>query len=313
MLVAHMFVSRKPFCRAAVLWACATLAGAQAQDDTLAAGDGTSSATPPVITAPADAARERPWRLGVAFGYGRRTNPLIQSEDIPVVVDVDVAWFGKRWFFDNGDLGFGLLDRPAFTTNLVARVNSDRVFFGKTNSRYVSFAYQGVGASFAPLTDASTGLVVPAPVLVQPPKRDYAIEAGVETLFDGAWGAATLRAFHDVSDTHRGFEVSADYQYRVTRGRLSFAPSLGVAYKSARLNDYYWGVHLDEANPGLPAYRAHAGFGWEAGLRANYYVTKKLRFALSANYERLQSSVADSPLAARDHVFGYFSGLAWTF
>src|SRR5690349_15759272 len=47
---------------------------------------------------------ERRWRLGAALGYGKRTNPLIQSEDIPVVVDLDIAYFGDRWFFDNGDL-----------------------------------------------------------------------------------------------------------------------------------------------------------------------------------------------------------------
>ena len=70
----------------------------------------------------------------------QRTNPLIQSEDIPVIVDLDIAWFGERWFFDNFDLGFALIDNARFTTNIVARVNSDRAFFGKTNTRYVNFA-----------------------------------------------------------------------------------------------------------------------------------------------------------------------------
>ena len=69
--------------------------------------------------APRPLPEEKSWRLGVALGYGMRTNPLIQSDDIPVVVDLDIAWFGERWFFDNGDLGFELFDRPSFTTNLV--------------------------------------------------------------------------------------------------------------------------------------------------------------------------------------------------
>ena len=77
----------------------------------------------------------------MALGYGERTNPLIQSEDIPVVVDLDIAWFGERWFFDNFDLGFELFDRPSFTTNIVARVNSDRAFFSKTNTKYINFSY----------------------------------------------------------------------------------------------------------------------------------------------------------------------------
>jgi outer membrane protein len=248
---------------------------------------------------------ERHWRLGIALGYGERTNPLIQSKKIPVLVDVDVAWFGKRWFFDNGDVGFALLDRPAFTTNIVARVNTDRAFFSKTNTRYIQFQYLSQG-DLAPASSA-------APQAFKPPKRDYAVELGLETLFDGDWGAATLRGFHDVSGTHNGFEIGADYDYRFTRGRFSLAPTAGVEFKSRALNDYYWGVHADEASFNIVEYHADAGFGWHAGLRTNYYVTKHLRAAVSVNYERLQASVADSPLVKNDYVLGFFGGFAWTF
>ncbi len=88
---------------------------------------------------------------------------------------------------------------------------------------------------------------------------------------------------------------------------------MGVSYKSAALSDYYWGVHDDEATFLLPVYEAEGGFGWEAGLRTSYYLTKSIRLALSANYERLQHSVAVSPLVEDDHVLGYFAGMAWQF
>ena len=71
--------------------------------------------------APAVAADESPWRLGVALGYGERSNPLAQSEDIPIVVDLDIAWFGERFFFDNGDLGFTFADNRLVTASVVAR------------------------------------------------------------------------------------------------------------------------------------------------------------------------------------------------
>ena len=282
--------------KAAGLWALASLAMAEPD----AAAQAAVAATPPGAAAP-----ERHWRLGIALGYGERTNPLIQSDKIPVLVDLDIAWFGERWFFDNGDLGFAVLDRPAFTINAVARVNTDRAFFSKTNTRYINFQYLAAG---------DTAFTPAAPVQAfKPPKRDYAVELGFETLFDGEWGAATLHAFHDVSGTHNGFEVGADYDYRLTRGRFSIAPSVGIEYKSRALNDYYWGVHADEAGLNVAEYHVDAGLGWQAGLRANYYVTKRLRIAASANYERLQKSVAKSPLVKNDYVLGYFTGLAWTF
>lgn len=287
----------------AALWAAAGLAFGQAGSPSTG-----SAATPP--SAPAQT--ESHWRLGAAFGYGQRSNPLIQSDDIPVLVDLDIAWFGKRWFFDNGDVGLTVLDRPNSTTSMVARVNSDRVFFGKTDTRYVNFAYRGNGMTSA-IIDQETGAQVDEPVEVTVPDRDYAIEVGVESLIDANWGTTTLRAFHDVSGTHGGYELSAYYSWRWISGRVSFVPTVGVSYKSARLNDYYWGVSADEASLALPEYHAGGGFGFEGGLVGNYHLSSNLRIAVSFNYEELTDDVAASPLAEDDYVMAYFTGLAWTF
>jgi len=301
----------------AAICAAAPMAHAQSTPGDAKAEVAMQPATP-VPNAPHALPAEKNWRFGVGLGYGQRTNPLIQSEDIPVVVDLDIAWFGERWFFDNFDLGFALVDNARFTTNVVARLNSDRAFFGKTNTRYVNFSLTAGGAQ-APIV-ASPGAPSPPPgsnfneaVELKVPDRDYAVELGLEMLLDGEWGQATLRAFHDVSGTHEGYEISADYSYRWIRGRFSLAPSVGVAWKSAALSDYYWGVHADEVLPTLQGYQVDAGLGWEAGLRASYYFTKSMRFALSANYERLQHSVAMSPIVAEPEVIGYFAGLAWQF
>jgi len=295
------------FLNVAALWSVVVLAQAQTADPAGNAATATSSSASAPLPAP-----ESHWRLGAAFGYGQRTNPLIQSDDIPVLVDLDIAWFGKRWFFDNGDVGLTLFDQAHSTTSLVARLNSDRVFFGKTNARIVNFKYAGNGEVQA-FVDPATGAQVDQPVEVVPPDRDYAIELGVESLIDGDWGAATLRAFHDVSGTHGGYELSAYYSRRWLVGRLSLAPTVGISYKSAQLNDYYWGVQADEANAALPEYHPRDGFNFEGGLVANYHITRNLRFAVSVNYERLADDIAASPLAEEDHVMAYFSGFAWTF
>ena len=131
---------------------------------------------------------ESRWRLGAALGYGMRTNPLVQSDDIPIVVDLDIAWFGDHWFFDNGDLGVTFADNDRLTASLVARVNSDQVFFGKTDTRFVAFDFTGM-----PLAES---------VDFKVPDRDYAVELGMELLTDGAWGRLQASAFHDVSNTH---------------------------------------------------------------------------------------------------------------
>jgi len=299
----------------AAIWALAPVAQAQSDPAGAPAQTEVQPATP-VPNAPHVFPKEKSWRFGVGLGYGQRTNPLIQSEDIPVVVDLDIAWFGERWFFDNFDLGFSLVDNARFTTNVVARLNSDRAFFGKTNTRYVNFSLTAGGAQVPIVSPPSTpvpGAGYDVPVELKVPDRDYAVEVGFEMLLDGAWGDATLRAFHDVSGTHEGYEISADYSYRWIRGRFSIAPSVGIAYKSAALSDYYWGVHADEVLPSLQGYEVEGGIGWEVGLRTSYYLTKSMRIAVSANYERLQDNIAQSPIVAEPDVIGYFAGLAWQF
>jgi outer membrane protein len=240
-----------------------------------------------------------PWRIGAAFGYGERSNPLILSESIPVVVDVDIAWFGKRWFFDNGDLGFTLRDNSRGTLNLIARVNSDRVFFNRTNTQFVSLG--------------SDGGQLPEPVLLRVPDRDYAVELGFEWLADGRWGRLTVAGFHDVSGTHNGFSVDAEFAYPWYHARWAVEPTILLRYKSAALNDYYWGVRTAEASSALPAYVVSSGLNWQLGARASYYLSSHLRLAASVNYERLNGSAAGSPLVRDPEVVAFFAGLAYQF
>ena len=252
-----------------------------------------------ILVSSSAAADESPWRLGAAIGYGERSNPIVFADDIPVVVDLDIAWFGERFFFDNGDLGLTFADNDRFTASLMARVRSDRVFFSRTNTRFVS-----IGLTGTPLA-AETRVVIP--------DRDYAIEAGVEILSDGRWGFLQVAAFQDVSGTHRGFDVDATWGIGVRGGRWYFEPSLGFNYKSSRLNDYYWGVRPSESNPATPAYTAGDGVNTRARMRASYHFDRQWSLTLSAEVERINDAAADSPIVTDDSVFGWFAGVAWRF
>ena len=68
--------------------------------------------------------------------------------------------------------------------------------------------------------------------------------------------------------------------------------------------DLYEAHYHDEVLPTLQGYEVEGGFGWEAGLRTSYYVTKNVRIAVSANYEKLSDSIALSPIVAEPEVIG---------
>jgi outer membrane protein len=244
-------------------------------------------------------APESRWRLGVALGYGLRTNPLVQSDDIPIVVDLDISWFGDHFFFDNGDLGLTFLDNEYVTTSLVARVNSDRVFFGRTNTKFVSvnFATQG------PMSDARIAI----------PDRDYAAELGLELLADGRWGMLQIAAFHDVSGTHEGYEVEFDYSYGWRNQRFYIEPSFGLSFKSEDLNNYYWGVPADNLGSTFPGYTASSGVNAFARLQFSYQISRNWLFSFVGEVERMNDEAAGSPIVEEQNVIGYFAGFGYRF
>lgn len=255
-------------------------------------------------------AQESAWRLGIAAGYGERSNPLIQSKDIPIAIDVDIAWFGRRFFFDNGDVGYTFADGRTGTASIVARLNSDRVFFGKTNSRVVNVV--SVGPNGDPLL-GSNGQPITTPVPLDPPERDYAVEAGVEYLLDGRAGRMALSWFRDVSSVHDGYSIDVEYGYPLYGRRWTVEPALMARYKSRALNDYYWGVRASEANAALPAYRAGDGVNLQASLRGSYFLTRNTRLVGAVTVERLSAAASRSPVVEDLAVLGWFGGVAYQF
>lgn len=245
------------------------------------------------------AEEESRWQLGIAVGYGIRTNPLVLSDDIPIAVDLDIAWFGDRFFFDNGDIGFTFADNEYITASVVGRYNSDRVFFGKTDTEFV--------------TAGLDGATLPVATLLEVPDRDYAGEVGLEMLAGGRWGRLQLTAHHDVTGKHDGYEVHADYGRGFRQQRWFFEPSVGISYKSAALNDYYWGVRPGEASPALPVYEAGAGVNVHGRLMLSYQLNRNWQFALVAEAERLNDEAFASPIVIDRTVFGYFAGFGYRF
>lgn len=286
----------------AVLISIASVDPLAAHAQSAAAGDDTNGAALPQASSDGSEIAfpaESRWRLGVALGYGLRTNPLIQSDDIPIIVDLDIAWFGEHFFFDNGDVGLTFTDNEYLTASLVGRVNSDRVFFGKTDTRFVTVDLAGQALS--------------APTRLSVPDRHFAAELGLELLADGRWGFVQMAAFHDVSGTHEGFEIELDYGYGWRNQRFYVEPSFGVSFKSQELNNYYWGIAAHETGPVLPGYTAGSGVNVSARLQLGYQISRNWTLSFVGEVERLNDEAAASPIVEEQNVYGYFAGFSYRF
>jgi len=69
------------------------------------------------------------WQISVAVGGGVRTNPVLERKDIPLIVLPEVSYTGERFFIQNLDFGFILLENAVHRLNLLATPSYDQVFF----------------------------------------------------------------------------------------------------------------------------------------------------------------------------------------
>ncbi len=127
-------------------------------------------------------------------------------------------------------------------------------------------------------------------------RRDPGLDLGVAYRY--RMGASTLSAeyLHDALDASRGSELRLGYDYDWRSGRFRLQPSVALAWRDAKLNNYYYGVRGAEAAPGRPAYDAGAGLNGSLGLTATYDFAANARVLASVNFTRLSKEIRGSPV-----------------
>lgn len=258
------------------------------------------------------------FHVGFAAGYGQRSNPLVDGDDIDIYWLADIAWYGEQWFFDNGDIGYSYYDNEHLTLSIIGSLNSDRVFFSHLNDGFLSAGRTSLKDTPAPpeseLQTAISELSrEQQAALIDSPDRDYAFELGLELLTDGDWGFLQAQFNSDVSGVHNGHELWVKYGYDWYKRRWQVQPSVALSWKSAELNDYYFGVRIEESTLFLPTYTTGSGINYSFKLSVRYLIDEHFSLVSTAEYERMNSAASDSPFIYDDHITSFFAGILYHF
>ncbi len=286
-----------------------------------------------------DAGAERNWHLGLAVGYGERSNPLVTGEDIDINTVVDFSWTGKRFYFDNGDLGFTLVEQRSFAINLVNTFNNERNYYNYltgqelglksiVNSDFNLFsrlAPKAANDSPVPETffsaddkSAIPGLpgIVTASYLNQNtelPDRDFAINSGLEFLYISAWGDVQAQVLSDVSSTHNGQEAWLSWSRPWYTANSEINLTFGLEWKSANLVGYYYGVRPEEAFVGRDEYTGGSGTNKFIRLAARHSFSAHWNLVAMIEREFLSAAIYESPIVRSREVDTFFTGLFYQF
>lgn len=276
------------------------------------------------------------WEVQVAIGAGVRTNPLVSSDDIPLVLIPQISYYGKRVFLDNLELGFTLVDEPDWMLNALITPSTDGLYFFRDD--WGRFALDGglnLGSSYAPPMEhdepenssdspqeAGRDGANDSPSPAQPMdaadaqdlrKRRVAGMAGLEASARMGTFEWQLQALTDATGVHNGEELRLALSTSKQAREHKLGLALGFSWKSAEVLEYYYGVSQGEASTGRPAYRPDSGTSPFVRLTWSRPASEAWRWLGSVQFEHLSDAVRDSPLVDEDQVLQVFVGGVYHF
>lgn len=144
-------------------------------------------------------------------------------------------------------------------------------------------------------------------------ERDPTLDAGFSIAMSEEWGIASLKVMTDVLGVHKGYEISASYQYPLQSGRWTIVPGITASWPSDELVDYYYGVRAAEATPDRPAYSGGSVMNTSASINATYSLSPRWDVVGGAEYTRLGDRITDSPIIAKDYEATMYSAIVYRF
>lgn len=137
-----------------------------------------------------------------------------------------------------------------------------------------------------------------SPFLKGMKKRVTTVEGGLGAEFDSGFGNLRLEAQADLLDKHKGAQVALTYSLGFQLGPVGVMPSASVAWQSANLTDYYYGVRPSEATAARPAYAVGDAVIPSIGLDLNYAISRRTSLVALTSVEFLPKTIKRSPIVS---------------
>ena len=251
------------------------------------------------------------WDLGIAIGWGQKSNPLRDFDDIPLFFIPTVAYYGEHWFFDNGNLGYTLAEQESFTINLVTSYSLDRAYFYQWDPSNI-FLNRGTQVEAKAINSMYLS-TEPEPEFNSLETRSFTLLGGAEAFIYTRLGIIRLAYTHDMFNVHQGSEAQIKWTYGWDYDRFIFEFALVFDWKSQDVVDYYYSVRPSENAYWSERYQAKSGWDKGAEMTARYILTDNWDLLLAVRYTLIADEIAASPLLDQDYSSTYFIGAAYRF
>lgn len=261
-----------------------------------------------------DCIDQNSWQFGLAIGLGMRTNPLIDGDNIPLIILPDIAWYGESAYFDNGELGFQWVDDNAFAFETFVTFDLERAFFSfwhPDNVLVPSFGFTSDIPESSPNFDQ--GQQTQRVSIDDIATRKWALNAGMRLHYRHAATEVTLSWQSDISNVHEGHKATLAYQYHWQWDQWRFLLAPRISWKSDNLINYYYGVSARDTVASNQFYTATGGFQPGLGFAASRPINDRWQWLIRADLQKLNSGMSDSPLVEQNNIRSIFVGAGYRF
>ncbi|GAB2692794.1 MipA/OmpV family protein [Aliiglaciecola aliphaticivorans] len=260
---------------------------------------------------------EGEWDIGVAFGLGLRTNPLVDGDNFPNLILIDVAWYGEQFYFDNAELGYQWLQTQEFGVESYLTLDREKTFFELWHPGNVTVPA---------VLPSSPSVDTPDKGSEDEPNSDN-LRLSVDEISDRNWAMNFGTRFHfysgnhevsfsietDASKVHNGQKANLSYQYFWSGDDWQFVVRPSLIWKSAKLANYYYGINEKDTIDSSFHYSVSSGI--QPGL--SFLYTQKLNedwhWVANLAYRKLHASMVNSPIVEENNVSNVFFGVGRRF
>lgn len=251
------------------------------------------------------------FQLSVALGAGQRSNPLYDGDSFPMLILPDFSYYTDTWFFDNGTLGYSLVQNDQFAASVVMRLNPEKGYFQRWFASNV-ITMNSSGAFLPPEVDTGTEKSMSTVSVEHVKKRPTAVDAGLQFNWFGEQWQSRLNLWQDINSRYEGQNASLSWSRFWPLAGGQFDLSTTLYWKSAKLIDTYYGVGEDELYyleryNGRASWQPELRLGWQKALTSRWSVLTFYR------YLHLDDAMTDSPLVQDDSVQTWFIGMSYRF
>jgi len=257
-----------------------------------------------------DCVEENVLHLGLSIGIGLKTNPLFESDNIPLILLPQISYYSGNFFIENLDVGYGIYETSDTSISVIATPSYDSVYFNRWDPGNVFVELSTSGAALAPSVE-----IQPEDQLTQInpdelSQRDFSYLGGLEYTTDFEKSQIQFSFLTDLTGTHSGTEMRFAYGISLSE---NFTTTLGFTWKDQNLTNYYYGITENEIVDDRATFVADASFNPFVRATYKFNLNDGDGWRISFQYLQLDSQINNSPIVADDYVVTFFAGKTFNF